>query len=268
MSFSEQSIQQQPCYSNAKHIKLDHGVTKTITLELRDSSGNLVDISADNIEAVFVVKTVAAASGALWELDCTKSTDTGVVTVDCTYTDVTSRAGIFLANVLVYTDEKLTDVFPFYLEITANTITRTTAPVSISDIRMELMDTCPDMNYLIDELEFTDQEILFAINKAVDIFNEVPPPVGGFSVDAFPYRGHLITAAAGYLMIMASKRYLRNSLQYSAAGVTVADKEKYMQYMQIGQQHVEEWKQFARVKKVELNVANCFGTYGSRYRFH
>ena len=91
--------------------------------------------------------------------------------------------------------------------------------------------------------------------------------VSPFTPLTFPFRNHHSRAAIGELLLLAGHWYLRNTLSYSAAGVSVNDKDKGNAYITLGQSYREEWKNFVKNKKIELNVAGGFVTLVSAYTF-
>ena len=139
-------------------------------------------------------------------------------------------------------------------------------PPTIQDIRMQLMDSDPAENVLLDEVEFSDDQIVLAISQPVEDFNEVPPPLSvTFTTLDFPWKSHWLDAAIGYLLQWAAHNYRRNRLAVNAGGMTVDDKNKEREYLRMSQQMLQEWKSFMQQKKVELNAQEFVGTIGSTY---
>jgi hypothetical protein len=46
----------------------------------------------------------------------------------------------------------------------------------------------------------------------------------------------------------------RNDLDYQAAGLTVADTKKWPDYMKMGEDRQNKWKEFVKHKKIEINI--------------
>jgi len=139
-------------------------------------------------------------------------------------------------------------------------------PPSIPEVRMHLRDTSPDESFLLDNLAFSDEEIMAAMWMPVQYWNEIPPPIGTHSTASFPYRYHWLMAIAGYLFLAAAEQQRRNNLQYAAGGVQVNDQNREPNYEQAAQRRLEEYKQFVRMKKAEINLSNAYGEVGSGYK--
>ena len=124
------------------------------------------------------------------------------------------------------------------------------------DIRTWLRDRDPEANLLLDDYEFTPEEIRSAMNLAVDKFNETPPYLNQFhyNVTTFPYRSYFILGTAANLMYMAAHRFRRNSLNYTIPGGTVNDQEKYREYDNAGDRLMREYTEWITRAKRSLNM--------------
>jgi hypothetical protein len=149
--------------------------------------------------------------------------------------------------------------------------------VSISEVRLAMRDLSLEDNFLLDDVEFTDTEIAWAMRRPVDQWNETPPQLRGassYTPSNFPYRFQWINAIKGELMLIAAQSYRRNHLQYKAAGLSVDDKNKFTQYEQIGNNLKAEWADWMRKMKRSLNFQRAFnqvelrsyGNYPYSYR--
>lgn len=128
------------------------------------------------------------------------------------------------------------------------------------DVRIWLRDNDPEANVLIDDFEFSPEEIRTAMTLVVDYWNETPPFIRSYDYDKFPYRFALLRGTAGNLLFMAANRYRRNHLSYNAGGVAVNDQDKYQQYDSAGACLWEEYKQWVAAMKKSINVNNGWGT--------
>lgn len=127
------------------------------------------------------------------------------------------------------------------------------------DIRIWLRDNDPEANVLIDDLEFSAEEIRTAQTLTVDYWNETPPAIHGYNYDRFPYRYALLRGTAANLLFMAAHRFRRNEAQYNAGGLQFNSEAKHQQYDAAGARLWEEYKQWVRMKKRELNANNGWG---------
>jgi hypothetical protein len=190
----------------------------------------------------------------------------GIVYLPLTATE-TGRPGVFVAQAAVYEHGTVRRILPFWFELTPNLeLAGQIGPITIAEVRMAMRDVCPEANFLIDAVEFNDEEVAWAIRRPIDYWNETPPPVAKFSASNFPYRYHWVNAAIGELLVMAAIWMHRNSLDYSAAGLSVKDMAKWADYMKIGQDMKAEWKDWAKNKKIEINIDGGFSSLGG-YRY-
>ena len=121
------------------------------------------------------------------------------------------------------------------------------------DVRIFLRDTDPDANILLDDFEFTPEEIRTAMTMAVDRWNDMPPDIYRMDYDKFPYRSILLMGTAANLLTIAANRYRRNSIQINAGGTSVDDQAKSREYDQAAARLSAECLQAMRMKKRELN---------------
>lgn len=129
------------------------------------------------------------------------------------------------------------------------------------DVRMAMMDTSPDANELLQDLEFSDSQIYHAVQRCIDEYNEIPPRLDHlWTSTTFPWTEHLLKGVIGYLMQEAAYKYTRNRMQYSASGFTTDNNDKGDRYVQLAQMARHEWKEFMYSKKTEENMAAVWGT--------
>lgn len=130
---------------------------------------------------------------------------------------------------------------------------------TITEIRTELRDMI-GLNDLRDELEASDAEILHALVKPVQDWNETPPYIGTHTPESFPYRVQWLHATCGYILRSAAIWYERNKLNVSTAGVSDQERDKLRSYMQIANVYLEEWREFVKSNKISLNWAGFYGS--------
>lgn len=274
MPFDESAYQRKPCFTDIPLIRLSQEQYKKVDITIRDEQGQPVDLTQ------FIEDTVGGSSS-LAPLEVklaashTFAEDNVAFTIDGEIIDVstgqvrfifdqtnTKVPGIFVLSIGVFYQGILRYQQIFYLEITPTNFAAGGGPLTIPEVRMDLMDTCPEANYLLDELEFTDAEIIHAMRKAVDAFNELPPPIGVFTYDTFPYRYNWLKGTVGFLLQMVAHRYRRNKLTYSASGITVADQEKFVEYERMGKLLEQEYMDWAQRTKVSLNIRLGYQSIG------
>ena len=125
----------------------------------------------------------------------------------------------------------------------------------MDEIRLFLRDADPSENSLLERIDFPDAEIAAAIVRAIRRWNELPPRLIRYTFDSrnFPYKNELMQGIAGFLFIAAAESYRRNFLPYNTGGISIQDKNKFNLYEQIGRLNLNEYTQWAKMKKVELN---------------
>lgn len=126
------------------------------------------------------------------------------------------------------------------------------------DVRIWLRDNDPEANLLLDDFEFTPEEIRTAMTLTVDYWNDQPPYIRNYDYTKFPFRSKLLAGTAANLLFMAANKYRRDSLQYSAGGLTVQDKEKYQQYDAAGARLWQEYKEWVPANKRSINAEHGF----------
>ena len=126
--------------------------------------------------------------------------------------------------------------------------------ISDIDVRTFLRDADPDANLLLDDYEFTPEELRSAMNLIVDKWNETPPPVQSYTVETFPWRYHMLLGTSSNLLRMAAFRYQRNDLQYQIGGGTVMDQAKAQAYHATADRLSSEFDAWMRIKKSEIQA--------------
>ncbi len=139
---------------------------------------------------------------------------------------------------------------------------------TIEDIRLLIRDTHPEESYLLEDLTFSDEEVVLALERTIRYFNEVPPDLGRYLTTAnFPWPYHLAEGVMAQLFLIAANAARKNSLQYSAGGLSFSDQEKEGQYLQAYQLHWQSYQRFVSDKKTEINMNSCYGDILSPYSF-
>lgn len=127
------------------------------------------------------------------------------------------------------------------------------APMTDMEVRLFLGDSDPAANLLLDDYEFSPEEIRTAMNLAVDKWNDTPPDIYRMDYDEFPYRSILLLGVSANLLAIAAHKYRRNSLAINAGGTSVNDQDKSREYDAAAARLREEYLHAIRTKKRELN---------------
>lgn len=152
-----------------------------------------------------------------------------------------------------------------YLEVTPNpAFDANTQPISVAFIRRKLRDAHPRANRVLEECEFTLQEINDAIQDAVQTFNHEPPiSTRNYSSVNFPWPAQLSTGVIANLLRMASLWYARNDLKVGGTGLDSDDMNKSELYFKLAEHHRAEWMKWIKLTKRNINIMNGFGTVRS-----
>ncbi len=153
------------------------------------------------------------------------------------------KPGAWLAQASVYAHGVLVKIYPFYWEVSPNLDIHESGPITIPEVRLAMRDVCAEANFLIDSVECHKEEIIYAIRRPIEYWNEVPPPVG-----------ELLGIVGLWLR--------RNDLDYSAGGLTVMDTKKWSFYIERSNALKQEYKDFVLQKKIETNIASGYNMIG------
>lgn len=189
---------------------------------------------------------------------------------------VTANAGVYLCEGAIFNSTNqmifsntfyvLIDRGLFTTSGTANpSQTGKIGPPTLDEIRLNLKDF-PESNRLIDTFEFDVADICEAVVLSIQYWNVTPPPITiSFNTINFPWRYQWLDGITAHLYEAAAAYYRRNNLKHQAGGLAIADLDKEREYLQAWQIRYERWTKWVQMKKVELNVAEGFGTLSSDY---
>lgn len=138
------------------------------------------------------------------------------------------------------------------------------------DIRIFLRDKDPELNLLLDDFEFTPEELRTAMTLTVDKWNETPPLLNThmYTTLNFPFRYHFLMGSCALLLYMAAMRFRRNSLTYNIPGGQVADQEKFQAYDAAGQRLSTEYNEWVARMKRSINIECGWGIIdGGMHRY-
>lgn len=266
-------------------VTIDQCAEGSAELTLRQPNGNVIDLTQYGIvdtsdtsssspvsDGVMIYVKEMPQDQLLWAQQEADIVDAGAGVVSFDYSPTnkfTRRAGIFTAEAQILENGVVRKVYPFFLIVNpalTGASEDSNQMLSVAEIRMSLRDTDPESNFLLDELDFKTNEIALMIRRAIDYWNEIPPPIQTYKATNFPFRYHLSLGVIGLLHQTASIHKMRNNLDYSAGGVTVADTIKWQQYENIGTRMWDEYRTWVRNKKIELNIQGGYMQLNSGYQ--
>lgn len=279
-------VEGQPILAKVPSVLTSQGVTPFIEMVLRDNEGRPINLtncgfnssnSSSATSGVSVVGKIREAIGlsanmpaitldaAVWDAD--SGTIRARVPLEATNKNQIHRG----QWAVVDSDNSILFTSPFFLVVDRSEFGTEFNPKGVpspNDIRVFLRDSAPEDNYLLNELEFDLTEIVESAIRCIDHFNSAQPPIPQkFDTSTFPNTTVLLNGIMGYLYQIAAKHYRRNHLPYSAGGVQVDDKNKAVEYEQMGAQMVGEYQQWVKNKKAQINAQNYNGSFGSGYEY-
>lgn len=134
----------------------------------------------------------------------------------------------------------------------------------IRNIREDL-DDFPQINQLLNnEEEFSEKAIERALEKALSRFNNSPPLIGSYTLEAFPRPALLVDMAIVALLERALYHRGRNSLQYSDARLSIDDKNFQLYRTMLNDMRKLSMSE-AKELKMALNFSRGWGSIGSVY---
>jgi len=180
----------------------------------------------------------------------------------------TGTPGIWVAEFAVFRDSDHVYSQAAYLEIVGSVFhSGGPGPISMAQVRLAMRDVCPEANYLIDEVEFSDEEIGFCIHRVIDWWNETPPPTGTYTYQNFPYRHLWFLGTIACLLRIGALWYHRNRANVQITGGLIDDRNKGLIYQQLGDARWKEFTEAAGSLKVTENMRQGFNRLSSPYAY-
>jgi hypothetical protein len=148
------------------------------------------------------------------------------------------------------------------------------AVVTETEIRMWLRDYAlghlpgGQGNLLLDDVQFTRDELTFSVKMAVSNFNAITP-LSSFLVDGsnFPNEYLLLLGVARFLMVSESFHQLRNQASVQDGDIAPSGiYDKSQAYLGLAQMLKAEWDQLTRMMKNQFNMEGAYSYLGSGYK--
>ena len=247
-------------------LKLQQLTSITVPMSLKENDGTVYVIPDDAVIAFIAVETVYATAIYLTLTGMVTTEDEGLISLTFPAADLTD-AGLFLGEITVSVDDAAVKRFKCVVEVepTYNS-QQTEGLVSIAEIRRILKDRAADDNFLLDRVEFTDGEIVEAIMRPVDWWNETAPNgIATYSYCRFPFHDHWRDAVIGDLLQKASYNLFRNALPINSGGINTDNKDRAKAYLELGRSMIREWRSWATSRMQRMNLAGWSGSIKSSY---
>lgn len=232
------------------------------TVVLREPCGDPVDLSAYD-QAWFIAKEQWGKQfpDISKEMIMSQDPTSGRVRLALSAADLT-KPGVLLGEISLSKDSVIRRRVSCYLEVeeSLSHVSGQSKGITIAEIRMAVMDRCEADNFLLDNVEFADSQIVWAIRRPIDLWNDLPPDLAIYYTPVnFPYRYYWVDGIIGELLLMAAHNYRRNNLRYSAANLTVDDKNKAKEYQDEGEKLKNNYKQWVLMTKRAININRAWG---------
>jgi hypothetical protein len=141
---------------------------------------------------------------------------------------------------------------------------------SLEDVRRKL-DDFTSKNDLLQQVEFSADDIVNAMIRPVSIFNSTVPKMRRYTynVTTFPYYDEWVLGTAGELLRISAIHYMRNKLMSQHGGIAGDEKQRDKDYMQLAELYRREYQNWVYNEKDALNSRfdQGFGTMYSPYLF-
>ena len=138
--------------------------------------------------------------------------------------------------------------------------------VSRDQVRMFMRDYAPK-NILLDDVQFTDNELNLALEMTVSAFNTVTPQTS-FTPSSFPVhlRYLLLVGTARFLLMSESFLQVRNQATVQDGDISpIGIDDKAALYSQMAAQLKGEFDELTRGVKTQNNMEASYATLGSGY---
>jgi hypothetical protein len=132
--------------------------------------------------------------------------------------------------------------------------------VTVEEIRMFMLDF-PKYNILLDDFQFTQEEVNNAIKHAIEEFNYIPPILSTFySPDNFPFKHIAVYGTVKHLLWGEALRQQRNQASATDGDVVPIDiHNKYQLFRDAAIFFGNEFRQLATEVKISLNINSAWG---------
>ena len=122
-------------------------------------------------------------------------------------------------------------------------------------------------NIILDDVQFTLDELTNATEFAVESFNAITP-LSGFTETNFPNSYLLLVGTARFLMMSESFHQLRNQADAQDGDIAPTGiYSKAQAYLAIARELKNEWDVLTRQIKNQFNMEGAYGSVGSGYAY-
>ena len=137
---------------------------------------------------------------------------------------------------------------------------------TVADVRRKI-DDFASKNDLQKAVEYSDYDIVHALIRAVQIWNETPPPLKNYVYNCvnYPFKDLWVEGAVAELLFASVMHYLRNKLQMQSGGLNIDAKNKDAAYKQIADEARRNYMERLIAWKYSINMNQVWGGVSSAY---
>jgi hypothetical protein len=139
--------------------------------------------------------------------------------------------------------------------------------VTVDQVRRFMRDF-PDKNILLDDVEFSQDDVNLGIEMITSAYNVITPKTS-LTPQSWPANAQwlLLLGVSWYLIKSCSFLQLRNQATYQDGDIApIGIDDKFPMYTQLWQSLYAEWSDLARRSKIQDNLECAYGSLGSGYR--
>lgn len=145
--------------------------------------------------------------------------------------------------------------------------------ITVDQVRRFMRDY-PNKNILLEDVEFSQEDVNQAITFVTSAYNVITP-LTNITPDAWPAGREylLLLGVAWYLIKSGTFLQLRNQATYQDGDIApVGIDDKFPLYMALWQGLKQEWDELVKLSKTQDNLEAAYGTFSSIYlnvsRYH
>lgn len=131
------------------------------------------------------------------------------------------------------------------------------------EIQQFIRDYSED-NHLLDGEEFTEVEIMLAMDLAISEFN-MTPPFSAVTVKDFPYKALLMSGTLYKMFSGRSALLARNTMNYSDGGLQIPVEERAQLYQSLAAMYQADFVNASTKVKAHLNIESGWGSVSSDF---
>jgi len=270
MALPDLAVQASTVPYNYSVVWTNQATTQSITVELEDRNGITLDLTAGVDYVVLNAKEYAKDTTLAFTKVGTINED-GNVELSFGATDI-PYPGVWHGEFTISTVAAPT-VITQRIKCFVNTESATSVtaqsfdPVVISDVRVFALDRGAEDNVLLDDEEWSDSQIVMAIIRAVEIWNEsVPASNFTYTQISFPFKSEWKNGILGELLHASALNLVRNRMPSDTGGVKIDDKQRADIYLKLAVDYRHQYKAWCMHTKSAMNMETMYGsTYNPYY---